>query len=104
MIPTRDSYDQKVEEHINTSPSILLKDDPTKRQQRCIQEAVKKMFREGKITKETTNYLIQPISFSPRMYGAPEIHREGVPIRPVVDFRNSAPTDLRNIEPLFYKH
>ncbi len=42
--------------------------------------------KEGKITKDQYWYLYPTLEKVPRMYGSPKIHKDGVPLRPIVNY------------------
>ena len=63
-----------------------LKKDPTKKYKAELIRMVNSLEKEGKITKDQYWYLYPTLEKVPRMYGSPNIHKEGVPLRPIVDY------------------
>ena len=63
-----------------------LKKDPTKKYKAELIRMVNSLKKEGKITKDQYWYLYLTLEKVPRMYGSPTIHKEGVPLRPIVDY------------------
>ena len=47
------------------------------------------MKKSSKISEETYKLLRSSDGLAPRLYGLPKIHKEGVPLRPIVSFVNS---------------
>ena len=63
-----------------------LKKDPTKKYKAELIRMVNSLEKEGKITKDQYWYLYPTLEKVPRMYGSPKIHKEEVPLRPIVDY------------------
>ena len=61
-----------------------LKKDPTTKMERRVAEALKKLETQGHIYTKQRRYLTPQFSKPPQMYGLPKIHKEGVPLRPIV--------------------
>ena len=84
VILDKDDYIKKCYEHINNGPYKLLKRDPTeiiKRETRSILLALNK---EGFIP-DMLYYRLRPSDTPPpRFYGLPKVHKQGIPIRPIV--------------------
>ena len=50
---------------------------------------LKRLEKENKIGKHDKSFLYPTTEYVPRMYGSPKIHKEGTPLRPIVDFTGS---------------
>ena len=89
IMETRE-YQEKMKEMLNDEATYeKLKKDPTKTYKAELIRIVKSLEKEGKITKDQYWYLYPTLEKVPRMYGAPKIHKEGVPLRPIVDYTHT---------------
>ena len=80
-------YQEKMKEMLNDEATYeKLKKDPTKKYKAELIRMVNSLVKEGKITKDQYWYLYPTLEKVPRMYGSPKIHKEGVPLRPIVDY------------------
>ncbi|XP_021965743.1 uncharacterized protein LOC110860936 [Folsomia candida] len=70
VILSTTKYDEKVQELLNDPNYTIIPTDPTK------------------LVEQEIHTLI------PKFYGLPKIHKDGVPFRPIVDFRNSPSYNL----------
>ena len=61
-----------------------LKKDPTTKLEKKITDALKVLERKGDITTNQRKYLAPQYSSPPQLYGTPKIHKEGIPLRPIV--------------------
>ena len=66
-----------------------LKSDPTGRTERDLNQRLLLLKKSGRISEETYKLLRSSDGLAPRLYGLPKIHKEGVPLRPIVSFVNS---------------
>ncbi len=48
---------------------------------------------KSKLSKQMSYMLTPKSNISPRMYGLPKIHKEGIPLRPIIDFTGSPTYD-----------
>ena len=63
--------------------------DSTLQQERALQAFLLRAHKDGHIAKETYDR-IRPVGSSrPRMYGLPKLHKEGVPLRPILSMVNA---------------
>ncbi|KAI0232255.1 hypothetical protein LSAT2_017403, partial [Lamellibrachia satsuma] len=86
IMETRE-YQEKMKEMLNDEATYeKLKKDPTKKYKAELIRMVNSLEKEGKITKDQYWYLYPTLEKVPRMYGSPKIHKEGVPLRPIVDY------------------
>ena len=73
-------------EHLSTSGSYRKLDkDPTKK----ILNEVTKTIKKSTLDENIKNKLISKDAMMPRNYGLPKIHKDGVPILPIVNTINS---------------
>ena len=63
--------------------------DSTLQQERALQAFLLRAHKDGHIAKKTYDR-IRPVGSSrPRMYGLPKLHKEGVPLRPILSMVNA---------------
>lgn len=91
VLNTRD-YNNKVAEVLKVGKYTLLNKDPTK----SFENKIEKTLRKHKqyFTKEQRTKLTPHHSKTPHMYGLPKIHKDNVPLRPIVSSRNSPSREL----------
>ena len=75
-------YQEKIEEILNDEATY----EKLKKYKAELIRMVNSLEKEGKITKDQYWYLYPTLEKVPRMYGSPKIHKEGVPLRPIVDY------------------
>ena len=63
-----------------------LKKDPTQKYKSVLIKMLGDLEKAGKITKDQYWFLYPTLEKVPRMYGSPKIHKEGTPLRPIVDY------------------
>ncbi|KAG8239039.1 hypothetical protein J437_LFUL018288 [Ladona fulva] len=88
LLPTK-LYEEKMEKLLDDRTYRIISRDPT-------DSLVKKttaLLKKSGIPDETIRSLRPQSPVSPRLYGLPKIHKEGVPLRPIVSAINS-PTHL----------
>ena len=78
----REDYDKKVRN--DTSTYRKLPKDPTPTQESKISRKLRSLHNGKKITAKLYNRLRPSGSQPPRIYGLPKIHKEYVPVRPIV--------------------
>ena len=77
---------RKMLDHLSTSGSYRKLDkDPTRK----IINKVTKTIKNSTLDENIKKKLIPKDALIPRIYGLPKIHKDGVPIRPIVNTRNS---------------
>ena len=94
MINTQ--YFQKMEDHLSTSTYTLLKKNPTDSLSRKLDNVLKKLLKESKISKtfHDNSRVLHPRT--PQLYGLPKIHKPGNPLRPIVSFYDTPLSALHN--------
>ena len=80
--------------HINNGPYQLLKKDPTtKIKTKTLKQL--KVLKDSEFIDNKLYYYLKPTGVPvPRFYGQPEIHKPGVPIRPIVSYSGSPLSNL----------
>jgi hypothetical protein len=73
-------YKQKISTMLQEPAYKKLKKDPTA----AIERTTTRLLKRCPITEETRRQLAPSGSKPPRLYGLPKIHKEGVPLRPIV--------------------
>ena len=83
-------YREKVLSMLNDKQTYTaLKSDPTGRTERDLNQRLLLLKKSSKISEETYKLLRSSDGLAPQLYGLPKIHKEGVPLRPIVSFVNS---------------
>ena len=84
-----EDYLEKCMDHINNGPYQLLKKDrATKIKTKTLKQS--KILRDSKLIDNKLYYYLKPTdSHAPRFYSQPNIHKPGVPIRPIVSYSGS---------------
>lgn len=72
----------------------VLRRDPTSGLLTKTRQLVTNLYEAGKIGLIQKKQLINSASLPPKVYGLPKIHKEGVPLRPVVSYINSPTCEL----------
>ncbi|XP_021967061.1 uncharacterized protein LOC110862189 [Folsomia candida] len=85
VIMDRNKYMEKMSSMIVTGPYTILNHDPTPLYAKLVAEKCHKLT-ELKLLPE---HLLEKTPRSPIIYGAPKVHKKDIPLRPVVDYRNS---------------
>ena len=80
----RADYVTKMENLLEDDAYKKLKHDPTSRIEKRISTTLKEYEQKGHITAKQRLYLAHQFSSPPQIYGLPKIHKEGIPLRPIV--------------------
>ena len=89
VLDTED-YIRKSEELLNQPTYKLLSSDPTTKHKNRLISILKSIKSEGGIDNTTYKRLYPTGAGSPRYYGLPKIHKQGVPLRSIISSRGSA--------------
>ena len=89
VVMKREEYDMKIEGLLSTSTYRQLKKDPNAAQEARIGRILRSFMRKKEISDTIYNRLRPTGSQPSRIYGLPKIHRDGVPLRPIVLCINS---------------
>lgn len=85
VIMTDECYDAKMYELLNDQTTYKqIKTDPTNTFQKQNNELIKRWEKLEFISPKTAQSLLIHNALSPRIYGLPKLHKNGVPMRPIV--------------------
>ncbi|XP_077486703.1 uncharacterized protein LOC144098003 [Amblyomma americanum] len=92
----RPDYDKKMLDLLqDRSTYVALKKDPTSKLERELQKLLVDVFHFVPPHHNSLYFrLFCYNGFAPALYGLPKIHKEGVPMRPIVDFTRSPSYEL----------
>jgi len=83
-------YEEKVKTLLSDDKTYeKLKRDPTGRYKRKLIVILKRLHKEEKITKAQYDHLYPTAENTPRIYCTTKIHKQGYPVRPIVDYMGS---------------
>ena len=83
-------YKEKLASMVNNGTYSKLKRNPAPSTERKLTKILKKNKDRGYLTDSQYRYLNQHHSKVPHIYGLPKIHKQDVPLRPIVSCRGSA--------------
>ena len=86
-IMTRTHYQSKMEEMINSDEFVKLKSDPTNAFHRSINKEINNYTNIFPNNNPQNLKIMNPVA--PVLYGMPKLHKEGIPMRPVVSYINA---------------
>ena len=90
VIMNASTYEDKVNTMLSAKKTYeQLKKDPTPVYKRKLIAILTRYKSEGKITEAQYRHLYPTSENIPRMYCTPKIHKEGNPLRPIVDYTGS---------------
>ncbi|XP_046397784.1 uncharacterized protein LOC124164498 [Ischnura elegans] len=89
VIMKRSDYNDKITTLLSSATYKELKSDPTAKLERSTRSIIK----TSSIPAEVQRKLLPSASKPPRLYGLPKVHKEGIPLRPIVS-NIGAPTYL----------
>ena len=94
-ILTKDQYREKVENLIGDSQTYdKLERDPTPKFTRETRAVLKSIEKKGNLDRKTYLKLYPSDPLPPLFYGLPKIHKEGIPLRPIVSSIGSVTYDV----------
>ncbi|XP_076047286.1 uncharacterized protein LOC143028808 [Oratosquilla oratoria] len=90
VVLDKEDYDQKALALLqDTQTYTIVPQDPTKKLQAKVERELKEL-RENRIINDVEWKKMRPgDSTIPKFYGLPKVHKENIPLRPIVAFRNS---------------
>ena len=93
MVFDRTEYINKMNSILQTDKFVKLGDantkDRTLQEERALQAFLLHATKRGDISREIYNR-IRPVGTTrPRLYGVPKLHKDGVPLRPILSMINS---------------
>ena len=78
-------YDTKIYSHLNDERTYrTTSHDHTDQFANKIINELKSLKQNGKITPQLYNKFFPRGSFCPKFYGLPKLHKQGIPLRPIV--------------------
>ncbi|KAI8507908.1 hypothetical protein Bbelb_141480 [Branchiostoma belcheri] len=95
VVLDREQYDRKVQDLLGDKDTYTpLKKDPTNKFKGKISSALKKLQTEGVLDRPTYLKLNPTTEQPPAFYGLPKIHKQSVPLRPIVSSIGSVTYEL----------
>ena len=89
VVMDREDYIKKSEELLSQSSYKVLPSDPTTKHKNKLISLLKTIKAEGRINDTIYRRLYPTGAGSPKYYGLPKVHKEGVPLRPIISSRGS---------------
>ncbi|KAG8237323.1 hypothetical protein J437_LFUL014488, partial [Ladona fulva] len=90
VLLTREEYKEKLLHILEDSAYRLINRDPTD----SIMRKTSSLIRQSGLPEETIRKIRPEAGIPPRLYGLPKIHKDGVPLRPIVSAINSPTYNL----------
>ena len=90
VVMDKEEYIHKSEELLHQPSYKQLPLDPTTKHKNRLISILKTIKSEGSIDNITYKRLYPTGAGSPKYYGLPKIHKQGVPLRPIISSRGSA--------------
>ena len=84
VVMKKEDYIKKSEEILNTSTYKKIAEDPTNKQKNKLISILKSIKTEGGLKEEEYRKMYPTGAVSPKYYGLPKIHKQGIPLRPIV--------------------
>ena len=84
VVMKKEDYIKKSEEILNTSTYKKIAEDPTNKQKSKLISILKSIKTEGGLKEEEYRKMYPTGAVSPKYYGLPKIHKQGIPLRPIV--------------------
>lgn len=82
-------YHNKIKQLIDNGPYSTLAEDPTEKILKNLKSICKRLKDSKRINNDLYNEMIDSNPRISKFFGLPKIHKEGIPFRPINDFRNS---------------
>jgi len=90
VIMDKADYESKVKAMLDDEKTYVRLDrDPTPSYKKKLVSVLSRVKDEGKITEKQYKYLYPTTEKVPRMYCTPKVHKQGTPLRPIVDYTSS---------------
>ena len=85
VVMDRSTYSDKMNALLKDEGTYLcISRNPTTRVEKQVSEALRSLHQKNVITDSTYKRLNPQYSYPPQMYGLPKIHKEDIPMRPIV--------------------
>ncbi|XP_072046530.1 uncharacterized protein [Amphiura filiformis] len=90
VVMDKTEYQEKMDALLSDPKTYEKLDrDPTAKHKRELVSILQRLEKEDKIKKTDKQFLYPTSENVPRIYGSPKIHKDGTPLRPIVDFTGS---------------
>ncbi|XP_072047077.1 uncharacterized protein [Amphiura filiformis] len=90
VVTSTDGYEEKVNNLLSDEKTYeKLKGDPTSKYTRKLLGTLQRLKKENKIDNNQYKLLYPSAESTPRIYCTTKIHKEGYPVRPIVDYTGS---------------
>ncbi|XP_072039538.1 uncharacterized protein [Amphiura filiformis] len=90
VVTSTDGYEEKVNNLLSDEKTYeKLKGDPTSKYKRKLLGTLQRLKKENKIDNSQYKLLYPTAENTPRIYCTTKIHKEGYPVRPIVDYTGS---------------
>ena len=90
VVMDRDDYNIKAEELLHQPTYRPIPNDHTNKMKNRLITLLKKIKTEGGLSETTYKRLYPTGAGSPKFYGLPKVHKQGIPLRPIVSSIGSA--------------
>ena len=90
VVMDRDDYNTKAEDLLHQPTYRPIPNDPTNKMKNRLITLLKKIKTEGGLSETTYKRLYPTGAGSPKFYGLPKVHKQGIPLRPIVSSIGSA--------------
>ena len=84
VVMDKEDYVQKAEELLGQSPYRTISSDPTTKYKNKLVNLLKSIKAEGKMDETLYKRLHPTGAGSPKFYGLPKMHKEGILLRPII--------------------
>ena len=84
VVMNKADYISKSEELLNTTTYKKIPEEPTNRQKNRLINILKNIKAEGGLNEESYKRMYPTGAVSPKFYGLPNIHKAGIPLRPII--------------------
>lgn len=84
VVMDRTEYVKKMNDLLEDETYIRLKNAPTFRVESKVNQALKTLENKGLISNKERKSLSPQCSTSPQIYGLPKVHKENIPLCPIV--------------------
>jgi hypothetical protein len=94
VVMNRKDYDTKILSMLNGGPYEIIRQDPTPETVKKVKEYCSHLQSQNKLENNQVKRITNYNQRCPIFYGVPKIHKENIPLRPIVDFRRSPTYNL----------
>ena len=96
VVMNKEEYVKKAEELLNTNTYRTISNDPTNKYKNKLINLLKTIKAEGGISDAVYKRHYPTGAGTPKFYGLPKIHKEGMPLRPIVSSIGAASYETSN--------